>query len=439
MSKLFKNGVLKLPHSYIVILRSSLLARNISRVYGGDILSKCLALGTLLLLIRGLSINDYAAYTAFWTIMSLVPGLIGSGINMALVRFSAEYLSKTNKRPFGLYIIGCLFQLVLYILSCLILFSISDKISGLLFGQKDFGYALQYGLIAGLGLLLTQVGRSIYQAEERFGIYIKTLWLRQILAFVAISFLFLMKQLNFQHAAQSMIIVNLAVGSIVGFHIFKDLNLRRLVVSSGEQLDIIKSFLSSTRWLIVYFFTLTAFQRLDVFMLSHLSTERELANYGIAFRYYSLALLLLGSIHAVLLPQFSKIEMQDAAKQRQFALKWLKIVVWIIIPITIIDAFGKPLFIWVNGVQYEKAFYIFVVFSIGVWLSLMFSPLVNVLMSRKAFKFLFLLSLCALILNFTGNYLLIPLWGGVGAAVVTIFSHNFLIQGLILIKVLRDA
>jgi len=68
---------------------------------------------------------------------------------------------------------------------------------------------------------------------------------------------------------------------------------------------------------------------------------------------------------------------------------------------------------------------------------LMFSPLVNVLMSRKAFKFLFTLAVGALILNFSGNYLLIPLWGGFGAAVVTILSHNFLIQIFILVKVLK--
>jgi len=426
MSNLFKNGILKMPYSYIETLRSSSLARNISKVYSGDILSKILAVGTLLLIIRGLSIKDYAAYTAFWSILSLVPGLIGGGINMALVRFSAEYFSKTNKRPLGLYLTSFSFQVMLYFLFCIILLSITDKITPLLFGQKAFGPALQYGLIAGLGLLLTQAGRSIYQAEERFGIYIKTLWLRQILAFAVIIFLFLTKLLNFQHVAQSMIFVNLAVGGIVGFHIFKELNLRQLFVSFGEQFGIIKSFLSSTGWLITYFFTLTAFQRLDIFMLSHLSTEGELANYGVAFRYYSLALLLLGSIHAVLLPQFSKVKMQDPGKQRQFTLKWLKMMVWLIIPIAIADALGKPLFIWVNGMQYEKAFYIFVVFSAGIWLSLMLSPLVNVLMSRKAFKFLFLLVVGALILNFTGNYLLIPLWGGLGAAVVTILSHGLI-------------
>jgi O-antigen/teichoic acid export membrane protein len=47
-------------------------------------------------------------------------------------------------------------------------------------------------------------------------------------------------------------------------------------------------------------------------------------------------------------------------------------------------------------------------------------------MARKAFKFLFLLGLGAFLLNFAGNYFLIPIWGGLGAAFVVILSNGFI-------------
>ncbi len=405
---------------------SSILVRNISKVYSGDIISKIIGVGTAILLIRGLDIEDYAAYIAFYGILILIPGLVGNGINMALVRFATESISKTKRRPFELYFISLIFQLVLYILFCFVLFLLSNEVTKLLFGQKPFVLALRYGIIAGLGYLITQAGRVIYQAEERFGYYVKTLWFKQGLTFIFISVLFLLKLLNFYRTAQAMIVIELCVASIITFHIFRGFSFQRSISAFESNLDIIKNFISSTGWLIAYFFMLTSFQRLDIFMLSHFSSAEELANYGVAFKYYSLALLLLGSIHAVLLPMFSKVDMQDPARQRQFVIKWLKTSVWLIIPITIADFLGKSLFIGINGMQYEKAFYIFIAFSIGIWLSLMFSPLVNVLMSRKAFKFLFTLGACALVLNFTGNYFLIPLWGGFGAAVVTICSHGLI-------------
>ena len=439
MLKSRKDRLAELPRYYFNVFRTSSLVKNISKVYGGDILSKVFAFGTLLLLIRGLSVKDYASCTAFYSIVGIVPALVGSGINLSLVRFAAEYLSKKNRKPLELYFVVFLFEVALFTLFCIVLLPISDKVNLLLFGKTEYKSSVQYGLLAGLGLLLIQGGRSVYQAEERFGLYVKSLWFRQVLTFLLISSLFLLKKLDFSKAVQVVIAANFIVGTTIAYNIFRDFELHQAFVFIRREFGLIKEYLSSTKWLIAYFFTLAAFRRLDIFMLSHLSIKEELANYGVAFRYYSMALLLLDSIHAVLLPKFSKVGMQDIKRQRMFTLRWLRNTVWLIIPLVIADFIGKPLFIWINGSQYEKAFYIFVVFSVGIWLSLMFSPLVNVLMSRKEFRFLFLLSVVAFILNFTGNYMLVPIWGGVGAALVTILSHNFLIQGLILVKVFKGS
>ena len=76
--------------SRLKALRSSLFVKNISKVYCGDILSKAFTAGTILILVRGLQVEEYAVYTAFWSVLNLAPGLIGRGINQAQVRFSSE-------------------------------------------------------------------------------------------------------------------------------------------------------------------------------------------------------------------------------------------------------------------------------------------------------------------------------------------------------------
>jgi O-antigen/teichoic acid export membrane protein len=383
-------------------------------------------MATALFLIRGLPINDYAAYTAFFSILMLVPWIVGNGVNMALVRFSAEHISRSNEKPVELYVISFIFQLILYLILAITMLLLSDKVSNILFGQKAFASSLRYGLMAGAGYLISQAGRGVYNAEEKFGSYIKALWLRQSLVFLIITLLFLFKELNFHRAAQVVIFVELTVAGIITFHIFRGVDVSRIIRGFKKQFPLIKEFISSTKWLIAYFFVLVAFQKMDIFMLSHFSTENEFANYGVAFRYYSIAMLALSSIHAVLLPKFSRVDMQDLDKQRQFSYKWLKTTVWLIVPLAIVDIFGKSLFVLINGIQYEKAFYMFTIFSVGILLSLMFSPLVQIIMARKAFKFLFLLGLGAFVLNFTGNYLLIPVWGGLGAAFVVILSNGFI-------------
>lgn len=398
--------------------------RNISKVYIGDVLSKIFAVGTLILLIRSLSVSDYAVYTVFYTIAALMPGLVGNGINMAMVRFSAEQLSLTGKKALELYVASLVFQIVLYAGLCsVLLLAGSDTLDTLLFGEKTFGGALKCGLIAGLGLLVTQAGRSIYQAEERFGTYIKTLCLRQILIFLPILVLFLLGRLDFQHAALSIIVVELATAALVSCHIFWSFSLREVVSALRKRFDVVKDFFAASRWLIAYTVTLVAFGRLNIFMLSHLSTKYELANFGVAYRYFGLALLLLGSIHAVLLPVLSKVEMQEVNNQRNFAAKWVKVVCWSIVPMIIAILLLKPAFIWINGKQYDRAFYILVAFIPCIWIGLTCSPLVNIIIARKAFGFLFVLGAAALVLNVVGNYLLIPSLGGLGAAVVVGLSH----------------
>lgn len=432
-----KRHIIKLHSYYNNFFGSSDLRRGITKVYGGDVLSNIIGFASALFLIRGLPINDYAAYTAFYSIVMLVPWVVGNGVNMALVRFSAEYISRSNEKPVELYVTSFVFQLTLYLMLSITMLLLSDKVTGILFGQKSFDPSLRYGLIAGAGYLISQAGRGVYNAEEKFGSYIKALWLRQALVFLIIALLFLLKELNFDRAAQVIVCVELVIACIITCHIFKGINITKIFQGFKKQYHIIKEFLSSTKWLIAYFFILTTFQRLDIFMLSHFTSEKELANYGVAFRYYSISLLALSSIHAVLLPRFSKTDMLDLNKQNQFIFKWLKTTVWLIVPIAVADIFGKPLFVWINGIKYEKAFYVFTILSIGVWLSLMFSPLVNVLMARKAFKFLCISAIGTFVFNFTCNYFLISLWGGFGAALAIILSQNIFLQGWIVLKVLK--
>ncbi|MBI5727990.1 MAG: oligosaccharide flippase family protein [Ignavibacteriales bacterium] len=409
---------------YIInFFSNSLLARNLSKVFSADMLSKVFSVGATLLVIRGMSKNDYARYTVFYGILVLLPELVGCGVNYSLVRFSTESISKTNKRPIELYIYSFLFQITLYGLIGLFLLLSSKTVTGILFGGQSFMQALKYGLIGGIGFLITQAARGILQAEEKFDFYIKTLWGRQVITFVVFLVLFIARQFSFDQIAKAVIFVELFIGCVLLFLIFRDFELGQ-IVSVVRKPQNLNEIFSETSWLMAYFLVLACFQRLDIFMLAHLSTTEELANYGVAFKYYTLALLPLTSVHTVLLPTFSKAHMQDFTVQKRFAWKWLKITAWIIILIIVFDIFSRPLFVWINGVAYEKSFPILVVFSCGIWLSLMFSPLVNIIVSRKLFKYLFFLGVSSLVLNFIGNYFFIPKWGGMAAATVTVLSHG---------------
>jgi O-antigen/teichoic acid export membrane protein len=348
---------------------------------------------------------------------------VGTGINLALVRFGAEYLSRNNRRPSALYFLGFLFQTSVYAFLVMILMFFSGPASRLLFGSTEFQSSFRFGLIAGWGMLWLQAGRSMYQTEERYSFFVGATLFRELSVLILVALLAAVGALSFRNTAISIAIASLMAGIAVTYDVLRTVRWKRTrAFLKGEQ-SLLQGFLASTKWLIAYAIILVVLQQMGVFLLSHLSTEEQLALYGVAFRYYAVILLLLSSVHAVLLPRFSKEDISDSQRQKRFASRWFKYTVWVIVPIGVFALLGKPMFVWVNGVQYEGAFGILVVFLFGSWLSLTFSPMVNILIGRRDFRCLFSLSLGAFLVGLLACLVLVPKWGAVGAAFGAILPH----------------
>ncbi len=418
--------------------KNSPTTRNIILVYSGDLISKIIALGTTLFLIRGLTTQDYAYYIAFTSFAILSASLVGGGINSALVRFSAEYFSLYKKRLFSINLFSVIIQLLFFSILFTIVMLFPSIVSKIVFGSTQYINILTISMILGAGMLLIEVGRSMMQAEELYKRYIVILWIRNICALLFIGILWFFGKLTFIHAALGLAILHLLIGIIVviigtiGF--FKDSD---WVSQLKREKYILSEFLFATGWLIAYYFLLAAMSRMDVLMLTRFSSQSDLAVYGVAFQYYSLAFLLLGSISAVLKTKFSKVEMQGKYEQQKFLSQWFKMTMWVCIPILLFIIFGKQAFIFLNGQVYEDSFKVVCILLIGVWLSLMLSPLANILIGRKDFKFLFSLGFASFLTSVITNYWGVRNFGAIGAAIALIVTHNLVLQLPILLRILK--
>jgi O-antigen/teichoic acid export membrane protein len=427
---------------FMVILKSnwkkSPTFRNISLVYGGDALSKIMTVGTTLLLIRGMSISDYASYIAFTSIAVMSASLVGGGINNALIRFSAEIHSKRGDKPYGLNLLSLFVQVSIFLFISIIVFFFPTQTAKLVLGNPDYASLVVISMFYGMGTILINAGRSILQAEEKFSHFVFILWIMNGATLLVVSVFWLLDALLFSLIAWSLAIIHIIVGISIIFFVFKGIDTqmsKKFIDNMKPDKDLLREFFSATGWLIAYSVVLALMSRMSVLMLSHFASNEDLANYGVGFQYYSLGILMLGSIQAVLRPKFSKIDMQSESNQRKFLVKWLKFSFWICIPLFIFILVGKAPFVLVNGIQYEQAFIVLSILSVGIWLSIMLSPLVNILWSRKEFKFLFFISIFAFIVNLVANYIGVVSWGAAGAAVAVVVTHNIALQMPILWKV----
>ncbi len=392
---------------------------NIIIVYSADFLSAIIGAGIIIILIRNLSETDYGLYTNFIAVLGFVTSIIGGSLNLISTRYAAEYIALYKKIPSDIYGINLFFQVLFLFFILIIIIPNTIKLSQVFFLSDLYSKPILLGGIASIGFALIEIARSIFQSIEKFKEYGILKIIKQVFLFAGIYLLLRINKLNFQNVVFVWIGVLYIFGTVL-FFFFKKW------ISFSFEIIKIKEFLKGTRWLLIYFLFLSLFSYLDIFMLSRFRSIKEVAIYGVAFKYYSLILLILGSIHAVLLPKFSKIDYKSLRKQKSFINNWIKLSSFVIIPIGMLIIFAKPLMNFLNGLKYIDSIFPFQIFCIGIVISLIFSPIVNILIARKEYSFLALLGFLAFSMNFIGNYFFIPLYGVMGATVVTILSFGII-------------
>jgi O-antigen/teichoic acid export membrane protein len=172
--------------------------------------------------------------------------------------------------------------------------------------------------------------------------------------------------------------------------------------------------------LFAYFAIVAIFSQVDIFMLKLVASSTDLASYGAAFRYYALLSLALGAVHAVLLPAI-----QRAASLEQLSALFAQ-------HMRLLLAFGPAVLVtawlaqwvlpWIDRGRYPDAVPAFQVLAVSSIISFAFSPHVNLLLKYERFWFLLVVIALALASAVVLHALLIPRYGAVGAALVTLIA-----------------
>ena len=217
----------------------------------------------------------------------------------------------------------------------------------------------------------------------------------------------------------------------------------RFVLDKGEARD----FIAVSIWLILYSSVMQTFNQVDVSMLTAWGTAAQVAEYGVALKYYNIVLILLPSIKTVLRVRMSKAEMTtDVARQKAFSIRWIKkTALPFLLGVVALCLGAQALFPVLNGEAYDSAIPVFNVLCVGAFFAYVLAPSVSLVMSLGRYKEQFLLSLLALAINAGGNWALSPLWGAAGVAVSTTVSQFVLNASMTLLvfwharKAERDA
>ncbi|MBX9903494.1 MAG: polysaccharide biosynthesis C-terminal domain-containing protein [Burkholderiales bacterium] len=379
------------------------LHRPVILVFSADLASKILLGLTWLLLIRYLPPEEFALLTLATSVATVASQMLGSSINRIYILDSSS-TSNGGPGPLVLFQAGALLLL---------------GIAGLPFSGALPGTAYMLTVLLALGMLLSDFGKTMYQKQLKFSAFSFIELARS--AVVSAALIVLLMQFGAGIRAWQVIAVQAAaLGMLSLIVISRHLDLRE-TLDLRRGIDLLRPvFGNGHGYLFAYFFALAFFSQVDIFLIKVLSDQETLASFGSAARYYQLLSLALGAVHAVFLPTMQHLATRQALDEffgRHFRM------LLVFAPVVGVCALAAPWVLpWIDLGRYPDAVPTFQILCLSVIISFAFSPHVNLVFTHRRFRFLLLLIVVALVVNIGLGLMLIPTYGGQGAAVATLIA-----------------
>lgn len=389
-------------------------------VYFFDIIAKCFSAIISILIIRALTVEDYAEYTMFFSVSSLLSGVLGNGMGLAYTTYAVE-IRETQEDADG-YLFKELSNklFVLYpIVSLLCYFIIGNFVKGT-------KITILFGVIYGMLLAMNQINTVFFQARKRYFVAGLIANIRSVILSVLLFVVINISRENSIKEIYLLYIFTICIALIISYaRIYKIIKRNSSTNVRGMLFDMLRD----SFWTIMYMLVVSAFSQLDVFMIEYYRTAEEVAFYGVAYKYYALVISVLPAIQVVLRVNCSNKDMLDCKVRKGKILDWIK-KSWIIGGILLAcgTVGAHVCFPIVNGEGYNESIYTFDILLVGAVLSYLTAPCVSIMVATKKQKVLFVLAVIALMFNFIGNNIFIPRSGIMAAAVVTVLSF-FILNG----------
>ena len=383
------------------------IPKDFLQVYAFNISAKVIQFLISVVLIRNMpNAEEYALYTQFYTLATTLSGIVGDSLSLAYVRYNTEQYSKNPQND-----VDRLFLIIQIINTVLFGMILTGTFIWLLVTAQESSYLIQ-AITAGFLFSALALEISYFRSREKYMVSGLIENVRYIAVAVILGGIFLLDSLQYSNIVLAYILA-LIITIVIGI-----LLIRRSCKTRNAKItlnfDAVKLLFSVSIWLILYNAVMQALNQVDVSMLSAFGESYDVACYGVAFKYYSILMGFMPAIKTVLRVRMSKADkIESIQNQHLFAKSWL---IKSSLPVLLFAAAGN---------NYNEASSVFLVLCFCAAFAYIFAPATSLIMSIGKYKMQFVTAVIAMLINIIGNYILIPKWGAVGAALTTTISHLF--------------
>ena len=401
--------------SEVIQLSKSKIAKDSAIVLTGNILGAGLGFIATILITRTLGPAQFGLFSVALAVMGIATQFSDFGIGTGLVRFASLYLHQDKLKADLMFKVSLKLKLIISVLVFLIGFFASESLAVHVFRKPELIFPLKLAFIGALGASLVAYISATLQARQSFKKFALVNLVNPVGKFALIGLLFLTYKLNLFSALTTVIILPF-IAFLIGSLIIP----RDFLRAKGDEKEAFHNLFHFSKWILVSTLCVIIFTRLDVLMLGYFKVMEEAGYYSAGYNLGFGFSILLGSFITVLLPEFSKLtEKQQIIKYIKKTLKITSHIAIIFLPILFL---AKPLILVIYGTSYLNSAIIFQILFLRFLLVLVFNPTTLVIYSINKPQIGAYGNLLQLIFNVTGNYLVIPVYGAFGAAMVTLIT-----------------
>lgn len=400
--------------SQVSSLRRGTVAKQTAVVYFGQGLQAVMGFAISILLLRGLSLDDYGAFSVFMSLFMLLAGLSHWGWTETFVRFGSAQVEKEDYASLESYFRGKI--LLFGGLSALALAVAAPYLAGHVYQRADWRWLIWLACITGFLTCLFSFEMNRIRIWKRFWLYFSTLVGGSLLRLLGLGALALAGALG----SYAVIGVYLASTlAMIGFIFVLLPPARGGTPFSAQSMAEVGSY---NRWILASIVSTTLASNLDVHFLAYFHGSAEVAKLGAASRLTLPISILVGSLTTTVLPRLSREPGNTALFQ------FYRRKLFLLLPaLVVIFALGSlvvvPLLTTLAGKKYGGLEHLLFLQLASVLVVLVANPFGLMVLAKGWIKPLALMNIVQLALGAALQLLLVPRYGPVGSVCATIGTN----------------
>jgi O-antigen/teichoic acid export membrane protein len=402
------------------LLRSNTV-RNAGFVFVGNLTGQGLGFLAMLVVLRNLGPAKFGLFSTAIAVMGLATQFSDLGISTGFVRYASLYLKEDQKKADLLFKITLYLKISVGLVILLIGLIIAKPLAVIVFRESALSPLLRIAFVGSLGATLWGYLQAILQAKEWF---IKYAWINifnngmKVIGIVILLF--------FDQLSEKNTMLILALVPFVGFFIdglIVPKHFLRTKALSKQSNTIFYELFHFSKWVTLASLFTMFISRIDIFMLQALSNSSQVGIYSGASQLATIFPIITSSITTSILPRVSSIK--DRSDLIIFANKCLTLIPCLLILLTVLVLFAKPIIIFLFGNKYSMSINVFRLLIVSFVMGIFVNQLSLVAFNLNKIRELTLIIIIQLPLNILLDYWLIPVYGSIGAAISTLIIKLF--------------